>query len=68
LEVFDEEHARFFCGREAIRQQLVEALRPTRFLCVLPAVGQRQIFARARRAAAATWPLPSAPERMYAEN
>ncbi len=35
LEVFDEEHARFFFGREAMTQHLVEALRPTRFLCVL---------------------------------
>ncbi len=35
LEKFEEEHARFFFGREAITQHLVETLRPTRFLTVL---------------------------------
>ncbi len=35
LEVFDEAHARFFFGREALTQHLVEALRPTHFLAVL---------------------------------
>jgi hypothetical protein len=35
LEVFDEAHARFFFGREAITQHLVEGLRTTRFLAVL---------------------------------
>jgi hypothetical protein len=35
LEVFEEEHARFFFGREATIQHLVESLRPTRFLAVL---------------------------------
>src|SRR5947207_1603762 len=35
LEVFDEAHARFFFGREAMSQHLVEALRPTCFLAVL---------------------------------
>jgi WD40 repeat protein len=39
LEVFDEAHARFFFGREAITQHLLEALRPTRFLAVLGASG-----------------------------
>jgi hypothetical protein len=35
LEVFDEAHARFFFGREAMTQHLVESLRTTRFLAVL---------------------------------
>lgn len=35
LEKFEEEHARFFFGREAITQHLVETLRSTRFLTVL---------------------------------
>jgi WD40 repeat protein/energy-coupling factor transporter ATP-binding protein EcfA2 len=35
LEVFDETHARFFFGREALTQHLIEALRPTCFLAVL---------------------------------
>lgn len=48
LEVFDEEHARFFFGREAITQHLVEALRPTRFLCVLgPSGSGKSSLARA---------------------
>ena len=48
LEVFDEEHARFFFGREAMAQHLVEALRPTRFLCVLgPSGSGKSSLARA---------------------
>lgn len=48
LEVFDEEHARFFFGREAMTQHLVEALRPTRFLCVLgPSGSGKSSLARA---------------------
>lgn len=39
LEVFDETHTRFFFGREAMTQHLVEALRQTRFLGVLGASG-----------------------------
>ncbi len=39
LEVFDETHTRFFVGREAMTQHLVEALRQTRFLAVLGASG-----------------------------
>jgi hypothetical protein len=35
LEVFDEAHATFFFGREAMTQHLVETLRTTRFLAVL---------------------------------
>ncbi len=35
LEAFDEEHAEFFFGREALTQQLVEQLRGDRFLGVL---------------------------------
>jgi hypothetical protein len=35
LEVFDETHSRFFFGREALTQHLVEALRSTCFLAVL---------------------------------
>jgi hypothetical protein len=35
LEVFDEEHAQFFFGREALTQQLVERLRADRFLAVI---------------------------------
>lgn len=35
LEIFDEAHARFFFGREAITQHMVEALRKSRFLAVL---------------------------------
>ncbi len=39
LEVFDEEHARFFFGREALTQYLVEQLRTDRFLAVVGASG-----------------------------
>lgn len=39
LEVFDETHTRFFFGREAMTQHLVEKLRQTRFLTVLGASG-----------------------------
>ena len=35
LEVFDEEHAQYFFGREALTQYLVEQLRDDRFLAVL---------------------------------
>src|SRR4030095_1239861 len=35
LKVFEEEHSRFFFGRDATIQHLVESLRPTRFLAVL---------------------------------
>jgi WD40 repeat protein/energy-coupling factor transporter ATP-binding protein EcfA2 len=35
LRVFDEEHARFFFGREALTQHLVEQLREDRFLTVI---------------------------------
>lgn len=35
LEMFDEPHARFFFGREAVTQYLVETLRSTRFLAVI---------------------------------
>ena len=35
LEVFDEEHAEYFFGREALTQYLVEQLRPDRFLAVI---------------------------------
>jgi WD40 repeat protein len=35
LQVFDEEHARFFYGREALTQHLVEQLRDDRFLAVI---------------------------------
>jgi len=35
LEVFEEQHAPFFFGREALTQHVVETLRPTRFLAVL---------------------------------
>ena len=35
LEVFDEAHARFFFGREAVVQHLVEQLRSARFLAVI---------------------------------
>ena len=35
LEAFDEAHARFFFGREAVTQHLIEALRATRFIAVL---------------------------------
>jgi WD40 repeat protein/energy-coupling factor transporter ATP-binding protein EcfA2 len=35
LEVFDEEHAPFFFGREALTQHLVEQLRSDRFLAVI---------------------------------
>jgi hypothetical protein len=48
LEVFDEEHARVFFGREAMTQHLVEALRPTRFLYVLgPSGSGKSSLARA---------------------
>ena len=39
LEVFDEEHADFFFGRERDVQRLVEKLKATRFLAVLGASG-----------------------------
>jgi Novel STAND NTPase 1/TIR domain len=39
LEVFDEEHAEFFFGRERDVQRLVEKLKTTRFLAVLGASG-----------------------------
>jgi hypothetical protein len=39
LEVFDEAHAEFFFGREALTQHLVEQLRDDRFLAVLGASG-----------------------------
>jgi hypothetical protein len=39
LEVFDEEHAKFFFGRERDVQRLVEKLKATRFLAVLGASG-----------------------------
>ena len=39
LEVFDEEHAEFFFGRERDVQRLVEKLKATRFLAVLGASG-----------------------------
>ena len=39
LEVFDEEHAQFFFGRERDVQRLVEKLKTTRFLAVLGASG-----------------------------
>lgn len=35
LQVFDEEHARFFFGRNALTQHLIEQLREDRFLAVL---------------------------------
>jgi len=35
LEVFEEEHARFFFGRQALTQHLVEQLRDDRFLAVI---------------------------------
>ena len=35
LEVFDEDHAEFFFGRDALTQQLVEQLREDRFLAVI---------------------------------
>jgi energy-coupling factor transporter ATP-binding protein EcfA2 len=35
LQAFDEEDARFFFGREAVVQQIIEALRSTRFLAVV---------------------------------
>ena len=39
LEVFDEEHADYFFGREALTQYLVEQLRSDRFLAVVGASG-----------------------------
>ncbi len=39
LEVFEEEHAEFFFGRDADVQRLVEKLKGTRFLAVLGASG-----------------------------
>jgi energy-coupling factor transporter ATP-binding protein EcfA2 len=39
LEVFDEEHAEFFFGRERDVQRLIEKLKATRFLAVLGASG-----------------------------
>jgi WD40 repeat protein len=39
LDVFDEEHASFFFGREALTQQLVEKIREERFLAVVGASG-----------------------------
>ena len=39
LEVFDEEHAEYFFGREALTQYLVEQLRTDRFLAVVGASG-----------------------------
>ena len=39
LEVFDEEHAQYFFGREALTQYLVEQLRTDRFLAVVGASG-----------------------------
>jgi WD40 repeat protein len=39
LEVFDEAHAEYFFGREALTQHLVEQLRADRFLAVLGASG-----------------------------
>lgn len=48
LEVFDETHTRFFFGREAMTQHLVEALRQTRFLAVLgPSGSGKSSLARA---------------------
>jgi TIR domain len=35
LQAFDEDHARFFFGRDAVIQQLIETLRQKRFLAVL---------------------------------
>ena len=39
LEVFEEEHKDFFFGREAIIQQIIEALRHTRFMAVIGSSG-----------------------------
>jgi WD40 repeat protein/TPR repeat protein/energy-coupling factor transporter ATP-binding protein EcfA2 len=39
LDVFDEPHARFFFGREAMTQHLVERVRHTQFLAILGASG-----------------------------
>ncbi len=48
LEVFDEAHARFFFGREAMTQHLVEQLRHTRFLAILgPSGSGKSSLARA---------------------
>jgi energy-coupling factor transporter ATP-binding protein EcfA2 len=48
LEMFGEEHARFFFGREALTQHLVEALRPTRFLAIIgPSGSGKSSLARA---------------------
>ncbi|MGH8554215.1 MAG: TIR domain-containing protein [Gammaproteobacteria bacterium] len=48
LEVFDEAHARFFFGREAMTQHLVERLRHTRFLAILgPSGSGKSSLARA---------------------
>ncbi|HKQ08474.1 MAG TPA: TIR domain-containing protein [Blastocatellia bacterium] len=48
LEVFDEAHAPFFFGREAMTQHLVETMRQTRFLAVLgPSGSGKSSLARA---------------------
>lgn len=48
LEVFDEAHARFFFGREAMTQHLVERLRHTHFLAILgPSGSGKSSLARA---------------------
>ena len=48
LQVFDEEHARFFFGREALTQHLVEQLRGDRFLAVIgPSGSGKSSLARA---------------------
>jgi hypothetical protein len=46
--VFDEAHARFFFGREAMTQHLIEALRPRRFLAIIgPSGSGKSSIARA---------------------
>jgi hypothetical protein len=48
LEVFEEQHAPFFFGREATTQHLVETLRPTHFLAILgPSGSGKSSLARA---------------------
>ncbi len=50
LEVFDEDHAEFFFGREALVQHLVEQLRTDRFLAVMGASGSGKSFGSSGRA------------------
>ena len=49
LEVFDEEHAQFFFGRERDVQRLVEKLKSDSFSCRAWRIWQRQVIACAGR-------------------